>query len=347
MLQYCTLFNSVYLSRGLAMYNSLEQHCDKFHLYVIAFDNHCFAALSKLNLAHATIIKLSDFENENLLAVKEERTAGEYCWTCASSSIKYCIDTYKLDHCTYIDADLLFFSNPMPLYEEMGDKSVLITKHRYTPCYDQSDTSGIYCVQYMTFKNDEAGMEVLNWWIDACLEWCFCRVEDNKFGDQKYLDDWMRRFSCVHELKYLGGGVAPWNVQQYAFKKTKGRLRGKESFSNRKFHLIFYHYHGLTYAWNDSFKLTDESYAINSNQVNYIYKPYVQALSRAEQMVEDLNENIVPYTRTEQGLLIKKVVGRSIVFFLRGFYKHFYSRRFFQDSLFNQLKTITSFPVRW
>jgi len=347
MLQYCTLFNSVYLSRGLAMYNSLEQHCDEFHLYVIAFDEHCFDALSKLNLAHATIIKLGDFENEKLLAVKGERTAGEYCWTCASSTIKYCIDTYSLDHCTYIDADLLFFSNPKPLFEEMGDKSVLITKHRYTPCFDQSETSGIYCVQYMTFKNDEAGMEVLNWWIGACIEWCFCRFEDNKFGDQKYLDDWMRRFSCVHELKHLGGGVAPWNVQQYAFKTTKNKVHGTEFFSNKTFDVIFYHYHGLTYDWNDSFKLTDETYAINPNQVNHIYKPYVHALSKAEQMVEALNENIVPYTRTEQGLLIKRVIGRSIVFFLRGFYKHFYSRRFFQQPLLNQLMTITHFPVRW
>lgn len=279
MLKFCTLFNSVYLSRGLAMYHSLEQHCDAFHLYVVTFDDDCFLALSKLRLANATIIKQQDFENEELLAVKAGRTATEYCWTSASSSIKYCIGKYKLDHCTYIDADLLFFSNPQVLYDEMGNKSVLITKHRFTPCFDQSDTSGIYCVQYMTFKNTKEGMEVLNWWVNACLDWCFCRVEDHKFGDQKYLDDWTRRFSCVHELKHLGGGVAPWNVQQYAFKNHSGKVRGTESFSNKKFDLVFYHYHAFTYTWNDSFRLTSEIYPLNSNQIKHIYKPYVQALS--------------------------------------------------------------------
>ena len=75
MLKFCTLFNSVYLSRGLAMYHSLEQHCDAFHLYVVTFDDDCFLALSKLRLANATIIKQQDFENEDLLAVKAGRTA--------------------------------------------------------------------------------------------------------------------------------------------------------------------------------------------------------------------------------------------------------------------------------
>jgi hypothetical protein len=335
MFQFCTLFNSAYLSRGVAMYNSLAQHCEGFHLYVIAFDDNCFATLSKLNLAHATIIKQGDFENDRLRAVKAERTATEYCWTCASSSIKYCIEKYELDHCTYIDADLLFFSNPKSLYEEMGDQAVLITKHRYTPCFDQSATSGIYCVQYMTFKNNPEGMEVLNWWVEACLEWCFCRYEDNKFGDQKYLDDWTKRFSGVHELKNLGGGVAPWNVQQYAFKRGARNVRGTEFFSNHKFDLVFYHYHGFSYVLNDSYMLTHRLYALNKNQIKHIYKPYVKALCKAERMIDALNESIVSYNRTEEGLWIKKVLGRSILFYTRGFYKKFYSRRFFQYGLFN------------
>lgn len=345
MLQFCTLFNSIYLSRGLAMYNSLEQHCEAFHLYVVAFDDHSFDALSKLNLAHATIISLEEFENENLLAVKKGRTPTEYCWTCASSSIKYCIETFDLDHCTYIDADMMFFADPQPLYDEMGNKSVLITKHRFTTCYDQTETSGIYCVQYMTFKNNPEGMEVLNWWVDACLEWCYARVEDQRFGDQKYLDDWTSRFSCVHVLKHLGGGVAPWNVQQYNFKKNANKVLGEAPLSSNKFDLIFYHYHAFTYTWNDSFKLTDELYALNRNQIKHIYKPYVLALSKAESMVQSLNENIIAYKRTEQGMHIQKVIGRSLLFFLQGFYKQFYSRRFFQHGVLDQLRVI-DFPVR-
>ncbi|RZM01119.1 MAG: glycosyl transferase, partial [Pedobacter sp.] len=199
-------------------------------------------------MKHATVISLNKFENERLKEVKPGRTESEYCWTCASSSIKYCLDTYRLDHCTYVDADLLFFNDPKVLVEEMGAKSVLITEHRYTPCYDQSAMSGTYCVQFMTFKNTTAGIEVLNWWIDACITWCYNRFEDGKFGDQKYLDNWHSSFSTVHVLKHLGGGVAPWNVQQYEFIKTDKRIAGVEKSTGNKFDLVFYHYHGFNYT---------------------------------------------------------------------------------------------------
>ncbi len=337
MLKFCTLFNSAYLSRGLAMYNSLLLHCEDFHLYIVAFDADCFLALSKLELEHATIISLEAFENEALLAVKGGRNAAEYCWTCASSSIKYCIETYELDHCSYVDADMLFFSNPGVLYQEMEDagKSVMITHHRYTPKFDQSATSGIYCVQYMSFKNNQEGMQVLNWWVNACLDWCYARFEDGKFGDQKYLDDWTSRFSCVHELEHLGGGVAPWNVQQYAFKKRDGAVLGTELSTGTSFDLVFYHYHAFKYAWNDSFRLTDDLYTLTRSQVKLIYKPYVYALAVSEGSIAGLEAGIASYKRTEEGLNISEAFGRSLLFFLRGFYKKIYSKRFFSYGIFN------------
>ena len=47
MLNFVTLFNSNYLSRGLVMYQSLLKHCPHFHLYVIAFDDITFDYLQK------------------------------------------------------------------------------------------------------------------------------------------------------------------------------------------------------------------------------------------------------------------------------------------------------------
>lgn len=334
MLKFCTLFNANYLSRGLAMYHSLERQCADFHLYIFAFDDHCYNVLNSLDLKHATLIGLREFENERLLAVKTERTAGEYCWTCASSTIKYCLENYELDHCTYVDADLLFFSDPIVLYNEMGDKSVLITKHRYTECYDQTAASGIYCVQYMTFKNTEAGMEVLNWWVDACLEWCFARVEDGKFGDQKYLDNWAERFSSVHVLQHLGGGVAPWNVQQYTFKKKFGKVSGKELAAGTNFDLVFYHYHSFHYTQNDAYRLTDEIYALSRNVVKCIYSPYVKALTKAKEAIKIINGDVVSHEITDDFEWVSRVIGRSVVFFLCGYYKNFYTQRFTWHGLF-------------
>ena len=59
---FCTLFDSFYLTRGIAMYQSLEKTCENFHLYIFAFDDASFEILKKLNFKHATIIPLKDFE---------------------------------------------------------------------------------------------------------------------------------------------------------------------------------------------------------------------------------------------------------------------------------------------
>src|SRR5688500_636594 len=132
---YCTLFDSYYLSRGLAMYRSLSKHCPDFHFYIFAFDKTSDTILRQLALRNVTVISLDEFEDERLLAVKSDRSKGEYCWTCTSSTIYYCITQFNLEHCTYIDADLYFFSNPNVLVDEMGDNAVLITEHRYSKQY--------------------------------------------------------------------------------------------------------------------------------------------------------------------------------------------------------------------
>ena len=78
---FCTLFDSNYLTRGLALYYSLEKHCADFHLYIFAFDKKCYQVLKKINLSKATIISLTEFEDVELLKVKPSRSKAEYCLT--------------------------------------------------------------------------------------------------------------------------------------------------------------------------------------------------------------------------------------------------------------------------
>jgi len=83
----------------------------------------------------------------------------------------------------------------------------------------------------------------LRWWRESCLDWCYARLEDGKFGDQKYLDDWPERFAGVHELQHLGGGVAPWNVYNYDFYYKDEKIYGKEISTHKEFNIIFFHFH--------------------------------------------------------------------------------------------------------
>lgn len=290
-LNFCTLFNSNYLSRGMVMYESLLKNCDHFHLYIFAFDEVSYNYLNSRTYDHLTVISLKEFEDTELLKIKSTRSAGEYCWTCSSSTILYSINTFGLDNCTYLDADMQFFSNPKVLIDEMGDNSVMITEHRYTKEYDQSAESGKYCVQFVTFKNDARGMNVLNWWRDRCIEWCYGRVEDGKFGDQKYLDDWTTRFEGVHELRHLGGGIAPWNVQQYEFHLDNGKLKGKEIETGNPFNVVFFHFHGVKFYSNDIVQFSPALYDLTNDIKTFFYVPYVKALNKIREQIPIFDSN--------------------------------------------------------
>ncbi len=277
MFNFCTLFDVNYLSRGITMYRSLENACPSFHLYVFAFDDKAFRFLSvnKNSFPHLTVISLAEFEDEALLQVKPTRSIAEYCWTCTPSTILYCISRYQLDHCTYIDADMYFYHDPTPLIEEMGNASVLISEHRYTPAYDQSAYSGIYCVQFMCFKKTTEGLNVLQWWRDRCIEWCYGRLEDGKFGDQKYLDNWTTRFPAIHVMEHPGGGVAPWNVQQYNIDAGYNITEKKTS---QTFPLIFFHFHGLKFFADNKVSLCGSLYELDTDSKQILYFPYIKNL---------------------------------------------------------------------
>ncbi len=325
MYNFCTLFNSLYLSRGLAMHTSLAKTCSNFHLYIFAFDDLCYKTLKQLNLSCVTVISLNEFEDPTLLKIKPGRTAGEYCWTCTPSTILYCIDSYKLDNCTYIDADLYFFSDPAVLFDELGNASVMITDHRYTPGYDQSATYGKYCVQFITFKNDSNGLRVLNWWRDACIEWCYNRVEDNKFGDQKYLDNWTAMFEGVHELQHLGGGVAPWNIQQYDTELINGKLIGKEKATGVKFDFVFYHYHHYKYLVGKGCHLG--YYEIDMKTVGLIYGPYVAALQQADKTLKQINRSHLFHEEMEVPRL-RKSLRRKYLYYIKGRFRKYYKQSY-------------------
>jgi hypothetical protein len=282
-LNFCTLFDSNYLSRGLALYESLKSCCKDFHLYIFAFDDESKVFLESQQFESVTVIGLDEFEDDDLSKVRPSRTKAEFCWTCTPSTLLYALDKFNLSHCTYLDADVFFFSSPEFVIEEFlkSQDSVLITPHHYTPLYARRALSGTYCVQFIPVKNDKNGRSIIQWWRDRCLEWCFARMEEGKFGDQKYLDDWPQRFEGVKVSEKLGLGLAPWNVQQVKLKRTKGLSL---AYKGNTEPVIFYHFH--QYRMFKEHTPTFGNYYLDSDVIAYIYKPYSEAQKKVTDKYE-------------------------------------------------------------
>lgn len=285
---YVTLFDGMYLPQGLALYRSMERHLSDYTLWIICVDDGAFDALAQLNLPNVKLLSAAELETEDLKRVKPGRTRAEYCWTLTPHAPRFVFESEPTaQRVTYLDADLHFRKNPAAIFRELeaSGKSVLITEHAYAAEHEQSQTSGQYCVQFMTFYRD-AGEPVRKWWEERCLEWCFARFEEGKFGDQKYLDDWPERFPAqVHVLGNKELALAPWNATRFPFANG-----------------IFWHFHGLRIArsWSRYVVLYGR-YPLPDNTCKYVYGPYLDELRASIKLLEGHGIKIRPqkkYART-------------------------------------------------
>lgn len=284
---FCTLFDSNYLFKGVVMLRSLFEHCPEAHVYVLCMDEHTRSIITALGFPAVTCISLAEIESDDLLAVKKGRNIAEYCWT-----LSPCLPSWVMEHkpevqfLTYIDADLMFYSSVLPLFEEIGSASIAMIEHRFTPDLQYLEAKGRFCVEWVSFRRDEEGMFCLRRWRDQCLEWCYDRLEDGRMGDQKYLDEWPMRYSSTHILQHAGAGLAPWNYPQYRFStKPDG------SISVDGAPLIFYHFHQFQLLNDDSFYRLSSFYTAEEREPEAIYRMYEIKLKEAISDVRKLVPN--------------------------------------------------------
>lgn len=290
---FCTLFDSYYLDKGLALYRSLEKVTKDFKLYIFCFDDRSKEILSDLQLEHAVILHHSDIEAEYepLLKLKEERSKAEYCWTCTPVVIEYVLKHFNEPNCTYIDADLYFFSDPKVLFDEIeeADCDVVITEHRFSNSWNDQrlcKRSGKYCVEFNYFNQTANANEALQWWKERCFEWCYHLYEPERMGDQKYLEKFPKLFKGVHELQNLGGGVAPWNLQQYELAEgehDKITLRVKKT--KKEFDLVFYHFQNLRYLSETKVNVCSGTHS--KVLKDRLYRPYLSCIEECREKLKE------------------------------------------------------------
>lgn len=288
MMNFCTLFDSYYLDKGIALYRSLEAVSNDFSLYIFCFDDQSFEILNRMDFPHAIIIHHSRFETPELLEKKRERSKAEYCWTCTPVIIDYTLKNYDIESCANIDADLYFYSDPRILFEEIDKEAgdVAIVEHRFkNNAYGKKleKRNGKYCVQFNYFRKNENGQKVLEWWKSKCLEWCYDIPEPERMGDQKYLNQFRDLFDGVYELKHLGGGVAPWNLEQYTIASLDGKGIQMCDCSGNKFPLIFYHFQNIRYL--PGRKVNIKSQTKNKNLKYLIYIPYLKEIENIRRIL--------------------------------------------------------------
>jgi hypothetical protein len=240
--------------------------------------------LAKMRFPYITCIPLPALEDDALLAVKKQRSIAEYCWTLSPCLPWYVLQNNpQVDRITYVDADLFFYSPLQPLFDEIGAASIAIIEHRFPDRFKHLEVNGRFCVEWVSIRRDPQGMACLSRWRDQCIEWCFYRLDGERMGDQKYLDEWPQRYSSLVILQNIGAGVAPWNYSDYEFNMVAADqlvIDGEP--------LIFYHFHQFQLLDNGRFDRLSTFYTSVCAEPESVYVQYERYLKLTLQRVRML-----------------------------------------------------------
>lgn len=275
---FCTYFDSAYAARGLVMIDSVLRHDPDARFHVLCLDDTAARILAD-RMPDVQVVSLAELEafDPELAARRSDRSRFEYYFTCTPCLPRYVFHREpKAEMVTYLDADLYFYRSPEEVFATIGDASVAITPHRFTPKLAPDRIKyGRYNVGWVSWRNDAEGRRCLENYRTDCLEWCYDRLEGERFADQKYLDRWPERYQSVCELGGKGMNLALWNLDDCTLSERDGTFYADGE------PLVFMHFHGIKHVGPASWDLRLREYDVTGNQpllTDRLYRPYLSLL---------------------------------------------------------------------
>lgn len=267
---FVTVFDYSFAPQGLALYRSLDRHVGDFTLWVLAMDARLEGLLDALALEKLRVVTLDTIETDALRAVRPTRSQREYCWTLTPFLYGAVFNHDPgISRVTYVDADIWVRASIAPVFKEFENsgKKIQITEHAFSPARDASEDFGKYCVQFQTMAR-HGSEEVRAQWEGQCLEWCFGKPADGKFGDQKYLDAWPADYpDVVHVAQTKHFFLGPWNATRFPFSDG-----------------LIYHFHQVRINPDGAMPRVG-SYELPPPLVANVYRPYLEEIRAVHEIM--------------------------------------------------------------
>lgn len=234
-----TVCNLAYLPRATVLAESYQRYTGQT-LKVFIFDRKTETDLpDKL----AEIIWIEDIGIDHW-----EQLAFKYDIIEFSTSLKPLIARRLLSQAEYViffDPDTCLFGPITPIFDELGDKSILLTPHYIVPQPDTPKESDLGMLRFGSFnlgffavKRSNETQRFLEWWSKRCMTHCYMESQFGLSTDQKWVTIAPCLFRDIAISFHPGLNMAPWN----SFERSATRQGDGSFLVNGKFPLVFFHF---------------------------------------------------------------------------------------------------------
>lgn len=281
-IQFSTLFDHRYLHHGLALIRSMERHCRPFRVDVLALTLECEHALRKriaskeLSEDEVNVISLVDFIRESpypLEEIRQQRSPKSFVWTLEPLSVEACYKRNPGSDVIFIDADLMFFSDPCDLVFELN-ADICLTPHWFPHGKEyMAETVGQYNLGFAWFRGNSCAVERhLADWSQRAVASC-----SDATGMQRELDNW-RNDDLVNVRSFPPEvNCGPWSLPEIRLVDGVATMKDGSP-------LVAYHFHEFREGKGRNpctikgrqFNMTN--YEIHPSTMESVYLPYVKEL---------------------------------------------------------------------
>lgn len=175
-----------------------------------------------------------------------KHTLIELCTAVKGPAALHILKQTNAEKLVYFDPDIAVFDNLNCIEKMLDEYSFLVIPHN---C-DLSDEgkkiiphdisflkNGVFNFGFFAVKNDNNGLQILNWWSERLLTFCFVDDKQGLFTDQKWGNLIPILFDSVKIIKEPNYDVATWNLTTRSF---SGDLDNGFFVNNKP--LKFYHF---------------------------------------------------------------------------------------------------------
>jgi len=259
-----TYFNSNFLIQGTVAISSFLKEHPNSHGYIFCDDEFTAGALNdRFKGESLTVQRFNDIPKIEQESKLMELSRNPIELLISLKPFLFLETLSRLsegDLLIYIDADLFFYGSTKSILAELGDCDILLSQHMFPQSLLENVKYGQVNAGFILLRKSKASTELLLDWAEKCRDWCKLLLEDGKYADQLYLDNYLTNVS-VHSIANPG-----LNNGMYYFQEKRRLQLESDMVSIDSFDLICFHFHGI--------RITRKYILTGFNRYNLPSKPF-------------------------------------------------------------------------